>query len=181
MECPIDGTTLETHTIHSIEIEECPQCRGMWFEKGELNEAKAEANPNINWLDYDLWSEYEFFDADWSERTCPSCGQAMAAITYGDTGVAVEYCVEGHGVWLDQGEFQAIVDALDKEASAMDSADYARASFNEAKDILLVKEGFASDWKDFSTVTRMLQYRFLAENPRLAELLVALQESTPFK
>jgi hypothetical protein len=31
------------------------------------------------------------------------------------------------------------------------------------------------------TVTRLLQYRVLAEHPRLAELLVALQISNPLK
>ena len=57
MQCPIDGTTLETHTIHSINIEECVQCRGLWFEEGELSKAKDESDPDLNWLDFDLWSD----------------------------------------------------------------------------------------------------------------------------
>ena len=105
----------------------------------------------------------------------------MATVSYADTGVSVEYCFEKHGIWLDKGEFQAIIEALEKETLSMNSTDYAKASLNEAKDILVGDEGFASEWQEFRTVTRMLEYRVLAENPKLAKLLVALQETTPFK
>ena len=86
MECPIDGTTLETHTVHSINIEECVQCRGLWFEEGELRKAKDESDPDLNWLDFDLWSDQESFTADWSSRKCPQCGKNMATISYATFG-----------------------------------------------------------------------------------------------
>ena len=54
-------------------------------------------------------------------------------------------------------------------------------TLEEAKEIFLGDEGFASEWKDFLTVTRLLQYRLHAENPKVAELLIALQSTSPFK
>jgi hypothetical protein len=51
----------------------------------------------------------------------------------------------------------------------------------EAKEIFVGDEGFVSEWKDFLTVTRLLQYRVLVENPKVAELLIALQTTSPFK
>lgn len=181
MNCPLDGTTLEIHTIHSVDVEECPQCKGLWFEQGELRKAKDDADPDLNWLDFDLWSDQESFKAELSARNCPRCGENMATISYADTGVTVEYCVGRHGIWLDKGEFQAIIEALENETLSMDSSEYAKASFDEAKDLLVGNEGFVSEWKDFRTVSRLLQYRILVDNPRLAELLVALQTTTPFK
>jgi Zn-finger nucleic acid-binding protein len=181
MECPIDGNTLETHTVHSINIEECVQCRGLWFEEGELRKAKDESDPDLNWLDFDLWSDQESFATDWSSRKCPHCGKNMATISYGEAGVEVEYCAEGHGIWLDKGEFEAIIEALDEETISKDVSGYIKASLEEAKEIFVGDEGFASEWKDFLTVTRLLQYRVLVENPKVAELLIALQASSPFK
>jgi len=181
MECPIDGTTLETHTIQSINIEECVQCRGLWFEEGELRKSKDESDPDLNWLDFDLWSDQESFETDWSSRKCPHCGKNMATISYATTGVTVDFCVEGHGVWFDKGEFQAIIEALEKEIVSKDISDYVTASLEEAKEIITGDEGFISEWKDFLTVTRLLQYRVLAENPKVAELLIALQLTSPFK
>ena len=181
MECPIDGTTLETHKIRSINIEECAQCRGLWFEEGELRKAKDQSEPDLNWLDFDLWADQESFEADWSSRKCPQCGKNMATISYAETEVTVDYCTEGHGVWLDRGEFQAIIEAFDKEIMSKDISDYVTASLEEAKEILVGDEGFVSEWKDFLTVTRLLQYRVLVENPKVAELLTALQTTSPFK
>lgn len=181
MNCPLDNSTLEKHTIHSVEVEECPQCRGFWFDQGEFREAKDAAEPDLNWLDFDLWSDQDLFNADWSTRNCPVCGKKMASIAYADTGVIVEYCIEEHGIWLDQGEFQAIIEALHKETLSMDSNEYLRASLAEAGEIISGQEGFLSEWEDFLTVTRLLQYRVLVDNPRLADLLTALQSSTPFR
>jgi Zn-finger nucleic acid-binding protein len=180
MECPTDGTTLETHTVNSINIEECLQCRGLWFEEGELRKAKDESDPDLDWLDFDLWSDQESFATDWSSRKCPRCGKNMATISYATTGVVVDYCVEGHGVWLDKGEFQAIIEALEKEIVSKNISDYIAASLEEAKEIVTGDEGFISEWKDFLTVSRLLQYRVLVENPKVAELLIALQSTSPF-
>jgi hypothetical protein len=181
MECPVDGTTLETRTVHSINIEECVQCGGLWYEEGELRKAKDEEEPDLKWLDFDLWSDQESFAVDWSSRKCPQCEKNMAAISYAATGVTVDYCPDEHGIWLDKGEFQAIIEALEKEMMSKDISDYVAASLEEAKEIFAGDEGFVSEWKDFLTVTRLLQYRVLVENPKVAELLTALQTTSPFK
>ena len=181
MKCPIDGSTLETHAFHSESVDECPQCKGIWFSPEELREAKDEVDPNLNWLDFDLWSDDASYQVEWSNRDCPQCNKKMATITYGETAIQVEYCLDRHGIWLDSGEFASIIDALEQELISKDSSDYLQATLSEAKEIVVGEEGFVSDWKDFLTVSRLLQFRLLAENPKLAELLVALQSSTPFK
>ena len=181
MECPIDGTILETHSVHSINVEECPQCRGLWFEQGELRKVKDEADPDLNWLDFDLWSDQSLFQVDWSSRNCPMCRKVLATISYADTGVTVEYWTDEHGIWLDKGEFKAIIKALETEVISKSASDYIKASLEEAKEIVVGSEGFVSEWKDFLTVTRFLQYRILAENPQLVDLLISLQHTTPFR
>lgn len=181
MNCPKDNTPLETHTVHSVTVDECPDCRGFWFGEKELEQAKDAADPDLRWLDFDLWSNREELRADWSLRKCPQCGATMMQIAYADTGVTVDYCQEGHGVWLDAGEFEEIVAALEQHVVENDVSEYLSATLEEAREIFAGKEGFASEWKDFATVTRLLQYRVLAEHPRLAELLVALNQSNPLK
>jgi len=37
MQCPIDGTTLVITDRSGIEIDYCPQCRGVWLDRGELD------------------------------------------------------------------------------------------------------------------------------------------------
>ena len=37
MQCPADGTTLQMSERSGIEIDYCPQCRGVWLDRGELD------------------------------------------------------------------------------------------------------------------------------------------------
>jgi Zn-finger nucleic acid-binding protein len=37
MACPADGTTLVMSERAGIEIDYCPQCRGVWLDRGELD------------------------------------------------------------------------------------------------------------------------------------------------
>jgi len=37
MKCPTDDTTLVMSERSGIEIDYCPQCRGVWLDRGELD------------------------------------------------------------------------------------------------------------------------------------------------
>lgn len=37
MNCPLDGTPLAMTERQGIEIDYCPQCRGVWLDRGELD------------------------------------------------------------------------------------------------------------------------------------------------
>jgi Zn-finger nucleic acid-binding protein len=41
MQCPVDGTTLQMSERAGIEIDYCPQCRGVWLDRGELDKIIA--------------------------------------------------------------------------------------------------------------------------------------------
>ena len=37
MKCPIDGNALVIAERSGVEIDYCPQCRGVWLDRGELD------------------------------------------------------------------------------------------------------------------------------------------------
>jgi Zn-finger nucleic acid-binding protein len=37
MQCPIDGAQLVMTERSGVEIDYCPQCRGVWLDRGELD------------------------------------------------------------------------------------------------------------------------------------------------
>jgi Zn-finger nucleic acid-binding protein len=37
MKCPLDGSELRISDRQGIEIDYCPQCRGIWLDRGELD------------------------------------------------------------------------------------------------------------------------------------------------
>jgi uncharacterized protein len=45
MKCPVDGVALVMSERHGIEIDYCPQCRGVWLDRGELDKILERAVP----------------------------------------------------------------------------------------------------------------------------------------
>ncbi len=37
MKCPVDGTVLAISERRGIEVDYCPECRGVWLDRGELD------------------------------------------------------------------------------------------------------------------------------------------------
>lgn len=51
MNCPTCNVSLVMAERNNIEIDYCPQCRGIWLDRGELDkiiERSAEASPVLN-------------------------------------------------------------------------------------------------------------------------------------
>jgi uncharacterized protein len=45
MQCPIDGTQLVMTDRSGVEIDYCPQCRGVWLDRGELDKIIERSHP----------------------------------------------------------------------------------------------------------------------------------------
>lgn len=46
MQCPIDGTELVMADRSGVEIDYCPQCRGVWLDRGELDKIIERNTPS---------------------------------------------------------------------------------------------------------------------------------------
>ena len=44
MKCPVDSTTLLISERQGVEIDYCPECRGVWLDRGELDKILREAD-----------------------------------------------------------------------------------------------------------------------------------------
>jgi Zn-finger nucleic acid-binding protein len=181
MKRPNCAGTLAKKDFHGLELDECPTCHGIWFDADELNQARDAAEPSLSWMDFELWTDDEAMHFIWGDFNCPKCEKRMAAMQYADTGVTVDICPDHQGVWLDSGEFEGILAALEEEATSKSLDDYYHATLHEGNELVTGKEGFAAEWKDFTHVMRMLQYRFLAENPKFARNFTAFQVANPLK
>ncbi|WP_448230950.1 TFIIB-type zinc ribbon-containing protein [Microbacterium lacticum] len=47
MNCPVDGTALALAERNGIEIDYCPQCRGVWLDRGELDKILERADTSL--------------------------------------------------------------------------------------------------------------------------------------
>lgn len=180
MNCPRCRTELQTRTTDGVEIDECPSCQGIWFDADELRRVKDEKDKDLNWMDFELWKHADRFRLKTKPVKCPNCAHELVTIDYDETGVEIDHCTHCRGVWLDAGELEKILNSLSQELVSKDVQGYLKASLEEARELFTGSEGFLSEWRDLSTVLRMLQYRLLSNNPKLGSALAEIQTKSQF-
>jgi Zn-finger nucleic acid-binding protein len=111
MRCPECRIPLVVVEREGIEIDWCLECRGMWFDEGELELLGEKAGRSLEVEDLGP-------DEGWTkgQRRCPRCPRRMSSLNAelpdGDV-VEIDRCVD-HGFWLDRGELGKILSRLDK-------------------------------------------------------------------
>ena len=181
MDCPRCKQALVIHTLESVKVHECPACKGAWFDWDELRALKDVTDPDLRWMDFQIWKHQDRFQIKEIPLKCPRCSGGMVVIDYDTTTVRVDFCLQCQGVWLDANEFQKIIEELSGELTAKTASEYLRASLKEAKEIITGPETFISEWRDLKTVMRMLHYRVLAENPKVVTTIMGIQRASPIR
>ncbi len=180
MHCPMCHAAMKPLKIGEVQIDECRQCKGIWFDKGELAEAKDEVDPDLRWLDFGIWKEEARFHINDEPQKCPRCQKAaLREISYQGPEVDFRFCPFCEGVWLNAGSFKQILDALRKEAADKSVSDYVKASLKEGAEIFTNPKRVISEWRDLKAVLRMLRYRVFVDNPKFRSILAGIQKSLP--
>ncbi|MGA7616625.1 MAG: zf-TFIIB domain-containing protein [Thermoanaerobaculia bacterium] len=101
MLCPRCKVALERKKVASstTEVDRCPQCAGVWFDRGEIAEViGARAVVPLPFPE----------TAPAVEALCPRCSTPLVVFTYPGTMTVIDACRHCRGVWLDDGELQQI-------------------------------------------------------------------------
>jgi len=95
------------------ELDYCPNCRGAWFDAGEL-ELLLEKSGFAAEIPYlrSLLGSKSVTTAE-KRRRCPVCGRNMKKVNVSDgRDILIDACERGDGVWFDGGEVDAVVNSL---------------------------------------------------------------------
>ena len=97
MQCPKCSQELFAVEQSLVVLDCCPGCKGLWFDRGELEKIAGIA---------DILSKVGAGIA--TELSCPRCGSVLSEHATDDAiGVNVERCHGCDGVWLDRAELDA--------------------------------------------------------------------------
>ena len=123
MKCPVCKKIMIVVEHDKVELDHCVNCRGAWFDAGELElflETKKLEDPSL-YPAYFLTAP----EAKTSEkkRKCPICGKRMRKVSIGQKPkVLIDACPRGDGLWFDGGEVDQLISQLsDKPTEAADS------------------------------------------------------------
>lgn len=106
MHCPKCPTSeLEAVVVDDIEVDRCPSCEGIWFDKTELGHLLDSKEENVA----PLMGGSEHGDNDRVLGACPRDGAKMLRVLSArNNEVVIDCCVDCRGIWLDGGEFRRI-------------------------------------------------------------------------
>jgi len=118
MICPNCKNDMIVVQHHQIELDYCTNCRGVWFDAGELelflDSLKLES-PNLvikNILGLpELKSSH-------GRRKCPICKRSMKETAIGQPAINIDVCRQGDGLWFDGGEVTELLRQLASKPSA---------------------------------------------------------------
>jgi Zn-finger nucleic acid-binding protein len=177
IKCPRCEAKLRATVVDEISIDECPTCKGIWFDHDELRQAKDLTEPDLVWLDFDIWKQEEKLQPKAGGLTCPKCQTPMCSLAYEGTQVVIDCCGKCKGIWIDKDELENIVISLDEQANRMSAKQYLKATLQEAIELINGPESLVSEWGDFKAVWRLLKLRLVVERPGLYQKLSIFQNN----
>jgi len=174
MICPKCKINLEKALFYNTEVDYCPRCLGMFFEEEELRWTKDARDQNLVWLDIDLWKDEKKFKLNYGIRLCPACRVPLYEVYYGASQIVVDVCNICKGIWLDRGEFKKAISYLKDEADSRVLEKYTRALLEEFGEIFAGPEQIREEIQDFLIILKLLNYKFLAQHPKISKAILQL-------
>lgn len=174
MHCPYCHTTLEQAIIATVEVDYCPRCYGLWFERDELQWAKDAKDEDLKWLDIDLWKDTSRFRISQGKKLCPQDRVPLYETRYGDSDIHVDVCNLCYGVWLDRGEFKGIMAYVADKGQKEVLFHFAKNLRNETWEVVSGPQLLTEEVEDVLILMKLLRYKFLTQHPTMARFVASL-------
>jgi Zn-finger nucleic acid-binding protein len=107
MNCPKCASVLtKKYYKGMMEIDYCPNCRGMWLDFNELDQLEDMA------FDEDRYKGSLIHRECNAQCNCPACAEQMHEFQYRLFDLKLELCPNHHGFWLDAGEDERVIEIM---------------------------------------------------------------------
>ncbi|MBM4426649.1 MAG: hypothetical protein FJ031_05370 [Chloroflexi bacterium] len=113
MNCPKCNSVLVKKFYKGmIEVEACPQCRGMWLDFHELDQLE-----DITFNEDEHKGSLVHFQTK-TNYPCPNCVDELDEFQYRLYDLKLDTCARNdHGFWLDAGEDERVIEIMQKRAA----------------------------------------------------------------
>jgi len=121
--CPVCKTDMIVVEYHNIELDYCTDCKGVWFDSGELElMLKSYQMEGIEPFLENITNSPDTRSGE-KKRKCPICSRKMKKKAIGEQPrLLIDTCGEGHGLWFDGGEIAQLISQLVGEPQAIKSS-----------------------------------------------------------
>jgi Zn-finger nucleic acid-binding protein len=103
-------SVLDKARVGDVEVDLCPSCGGLWLDHGEIERLGRGKTEDLNRLRTALMGASQPEPASETTMSCPACPGTLNEVVLGP--VRIEYCGKCHGIFLDRGELDQAVGAV---------------------------------------------------------------------
>jgi Zn-finger nucleic acid-binding protein len=103
-------SVLDKARVGDVEVDLCPSCGGLWLDHGEIERIGRGKTDEMDKLRSALVGSAAPDAASDTQNSCPACPGQLKEVVLGP--VHVDYCTKCHGVFLDKGELDEAVKAV---------------------------------------------------------------------
>lgn len=123
LKCHTCKVSLSPESMGPRLLERCQECRGTWISQAQLKEILEQAAESLEEgvaaVESDGHADIgHTFAPSRLARGCPQCKLDMENFKFEETGIWVDSCPDGHGIWLDEGELRLLAQRKAKGPAA---------------------------------------------------------------
>ncbi len=125
MNCPRCDVALDEKTVKGIEIDHCPECKGLWLDFHELDQLEDHA------MDDDERKGMIEYARRESDISCPHCHEVMETFNYRAHNLPIDHCKNQCGYWLDEGEEKKVLEIMKQRVQDLKRSSSAQESWGK--------------------------------------------------
>ena len=112
MLCPVCRQPMLIVEFDDIELDACPDCKGIWFDAQELRELFELVGAPEHGGELEV--QLERLKHASARRSCPRCRGRIEPVRAPTTDgeLILDQCPRGHGLWFDKGELECLFESL---------------------------------------------------------------------
>ena len=110
MNCPVCRKEMIVVEYASVELDHCLECRGVWFDRDELEQLLGSINLRVEDMHLKAAADSIIASRGEKPRRCPLCRKNMKKISVGENDpVVLDRCERHGGYWFDGGELTKVI------------------------------------------------------------------------
>ena len=125
LNCPRCNVALNEKKFKDIDVDHCPQCKGLWLEFHELDQLEDHS------MDSDDTKGMLEYARRKSDISCPHCNEVMETFNYRAHNLPIDHCTNEHGYWLDEGEEKKVLDIMKQRVRDLKRSSSAEESWSK--------------------------------------------------
>ena len=129
--CPKCDVELFLLKFQELAVDYCQQCRGLWLDAGELQALLERTGAGADDPLLGLLDQYGRVP-NGPKHLCTRCDQPLHEIRIGPpggTGLTLDRCPRGHGLWFDADELEQLLAMFSPASGASRTVDYLHEVF----------------------------------------------------